>query len=238
VPAPLAVAVIEQFEQESPTRRLEGAAGRIAALLALALALYALYWVVAIVAPQVYRPSFLLLALVLTFLLYPARSGAPSRTPSPLDLLMVALTLAALAWPILDRARLPYRAATPSAVDMLLGCVAILLVLEATRRTVGLVLPATAAAFLLYAFIGPWLDEIGLDAIAHRGYGVDRVVGPAVHDARRDLRRAAGRGRDLHRAFHDLRRRARALGRRPLLHRLGDGRHFGLALRRRPRAHR
>ena len=177
MPAPLAVAVIEQFEQESPTRRLEGAAGRIAALLALALALYALYWVVAIVAPQVYRPSFLLLALVLTFLLYPARSGAPSRTPSPLDLLMVALTLAALAWPILDRARLPYRAATPSAVDMLLGCVAILLVLEATRRTVGLVLPATAAAFLLYAFIGPWLDEIGLDAIAHRGYGVDRVVG-------------------------------------------------------------
>jgi len=140
------------------------------------LSLYALYWVVAIVPPQIYRPSFLLVALALAFLLTPARRGASDR-PTPLDLALMALTVVALGWPLVDHKALPYRAATPTNVDLVLGCVAVLLVLEATRRTVGWILPATAAAFIGYAFAGPWLDEIGLDAIAHRGYGVARLVG-------------------------------------------------------------
>ena len=43
--------------------------------------LYALYWVLFIVQPQIYRVSFLLIALVLTFLLFPApaRPGAHAR---------------------------------------------------------------------------------------------------------------------------------------------------------------
>ena len=49
--------------------------------------------------------------------------------------------------------------------------------LEATRRAVGWILPATAVAFLLYAWAGPLLDQIGLDLIAHRGYGPARLVG-------------------------------------------------------------
>ena len=44
----------------------------------------------------------------------------------------------------------------------MLGVVAIGLVLEATRRAVGWILPATAAAFLLYARFGPMFDDIGL----------------------------------------------------------------------------
>jgi TRAP transporter 4TM/12TM fusion protein len=169
--------LLERFEPESPTRRLAGAPGRIAAALAALLSAYALFWVVAIVPPQLYRPSFLLLALVLTFLLYPARRGTSPERAAPLDIVLAAAALISLGWPILDHARLPYRAATPSSVDVTLGTVATLLVLEATRRTVGWILPATAAAFLGYAFLGPWLDAVGLDAIAHRGYGLERVVG-------------------------------------------------------------
>ena len=40
--------------------------------LAAGLSLYALYWVIGIVQPQIYRVSFLLITLVLTFVLYPA----------------------------------------------------------------------------------------------------------------------------------------------------------------------
>ena len=58
---------------EAPTRRLSGPPGRLASALALGLSLYALYWVLFIVQPQVYRVSFLLIALVLTFLCYPGR---------------------------------------------------------------------------------------------------------------------------------------------------------------------
>jgi TRAP transporter 4TM/12TM fusion protein len=89
----------------------------------------------------------------------------------------VALVVVCLAWPIADRAAFPYRAATPTALDVTLGTVAILLVLEATRRTAGWILAVTVALSLAYAYLGPLLDLVGLDAIGHRGYYPDRLVG-------------------------------------------------------------
>ena len=50
-------------------------------------------------------------------------------------------------------------------------------VLEATRRSVGWILPATAVGFILYGWAGPVFDRIGLSLIAHRGYEIDRLVG-------------------------------------------------------------
>ena len=173
---PSATALIEEFESEAATRAPGGWTGRLVAALAAALALYALYWVVAVVEAQLYRTSFLLLALVLTFLLYPARRASRGRVTA-VDWALVALAVAALAWPIADLAAFPYRAATPTPVDLALGAITVLLVLEATRRTVGWVLPATALAFLLYAYLGPLFDLVGMSAIAHRGYPLDRLVG-------------------------------------------------------------
>ena len=57
------------------------------------------------------------------------------------------------------------------------AAVAVLLVLEAARRSVGWILPVTAAAFLAYAMAGPWFDRIGLPLLAHRGYPIDRLIG-------------------------------------------------------------
>jgi TRAP transporter 4TM/12TM fusion protein len=60
---------------------------------------------------------------------------------------------------------------------MVAGVVALLVVLESTRRTTGWVLPVTALIFLAYAVTGPLLDRVGLDLIAHRGYGLARLIG-------------------------------------------------------------
>ena len=144
--------------------------------LAAGLSLYALYWVVGIVQPQVYRVSFLLITLTLTFLLYPASQRSRSRI-TPVDWLLVGLAGIALGWPIIDLNQFVYRAATPNSLDLVLGTATIVLVLEATRRTVGLILPITAVAFLTYGYYGPWLELIGLDLIAHRGYETARLVG-------------------------------------------------------------
>ena len=59
----------------------------------------------------------------------------------------------------------------------MLGSALIVLVLEATRRTSGPVLTLTALGFLAYAWVGPFLDLVGLSIVAHRGYGLDRIVG-------------------------------------------------------------
>jgi TRAP transporter 4TM/12TM fusion protein len=174
---------------------------RVATVLAFLLSVYALYWVVTIVDPYVYRFTFLLLTLPLTFLEFPRSrgvavakgEGAPSLaiaegegglslaeakgTPSLFDYFWIALAAAALVWPLSDVEAFFYRAATPTTVDLVMGIAAILVVLEATRRTTGWVLPLSAVLFLVYAYYGPLLDRFGLSLIAHRGYSPARIVG-------------------------------------------------------------
>ncbi|HVE77969.1 MAG TPA: TRAP transporter fused permease subunit [Gemmatimonadaceae bacterium] len=164
-------------DERAAARRLDGATGRLATALAIALALGGLVWVVAVLEAHVYRAAFLLVALALTFLLVPASRRSPRTAPSALDWALVVLAVAALAWPIIDRGDFPYRAATPTPLDVALGAVAIALVLEAARRTAGWSVAVTAALFLLYAYVGPLLDLVGLGAIAHRGYYPGRLVG-------------------------------------------------------------
>ena len=151
-----------------------GTRGKVAAALGFALAAYALYWVVGIVDPHVYRVTFLLVAIVLTIVAYPSGS---TKLHVAWDGLWVALTIAAFVWPLLDIDAFVNRAATPNTIDVVAGVVALVVVLESTRRTTGWVLPVTALVFLAYAVTGPLLDRVGLDLIAHRGYGIARLVG-------------------------------------------------------------
>ncbi|HET9218335.1 MAG TPA: TRAP transporter fused permease subunit [Terriglobia bacterium] len=161
-------------ESEGTVRKLTGAPGMAAWVLAAGLSVYALVWVLTIVEAQVYRVSFLLIALVLIFLIYPGRKGQKLHI---VDLLWIGLTLTALSWPLVDFGNFVYRAAEPGWMDLVGGTLTILIVLEATRRTVGWVLPIAAITFILYGYYGSLLDRIGLRLFAHRGYALDRLVG-------------------------------------------------------------
>ena len=163
-------------KSESSTRVLRGAPGRLAVALAVGLSAYALYWVIGIVQPQIYRITFLLAVLLLTFLLYPVSQGSRTRVTA-LDWMLLGASVVALAWPIVAFEQFVYRAATPNGIDVGLGTLTIILVLEATRRTVGWILPVTALVFLAYGYLGPLLSFVGLSLIAHRGYPLDRLVG-------------------------------------------------------------
>jgi TRAP transporter 4TM/12TM fusion protein len=94
-----------------------------------------------------------------------------------LDWVLIAAAIVALTWPIVDFRRFVYRAADPLPIDVALGAVTLVLVLEAARRSVGWILPATAVGFIVYGWAGPLFDRIGLSLIAHRGYELDRLVG-------------------------------------------------------------
>jgi TRAP transporter 4TM/12TM fusion protein len=155
---------------------------RVTAVLAFALAAYALYWAVAYVETHFYRITFLLLVLLLTFLSGRSERTGPteSKRTGPavaIDGSLILLSLVALLWPLVDLDGFVHRAATPTTTDVFLGIVTIALILESTRRTSGWVLPVTALAFLAYGFYGPLLDRIGLDLIAHRGYSLPRLIG-------------------------------------------------------------
>jgi TRAP transporter 4TM/12TM fusion protein len=168
--------VAEDLAFESATRQLKGRTAALSTALTVGLSCYTLYWVVGIIQPQIYRITFLLVALILSFLLYPR--GRADREHVPLvDWALIGVTTIALAWPIFDFGAFIYRAADPTDTDIALGSALIVLVLEATRRTSGPILPITAAAFVAYAFYGPVLDLVGLGVIAHRGYDPARIVG-------------------------------------------------------------
>ncbi len=160
-------------EEEGPRRRLTGTIGWIASSVAVAMSLVFMYWAWATVTTQILRLVFLLFSLVLTFLLYPARRKLRLPRLAWYDWLLIALSFLAIGYPLWDFEEFIYRAALPTLKDQIFGALTIVLVLEATRRTTGWILPAVAIAFIGYAWLGAWLPS----PWTHQGYGVDRLVG-------------------------------------------------------------
>jgi hypothetical protein len=135
-----------EFEAEQPARELSGLPKLIISAAAVAVSLYAPYWVVAPQPAQPYRTSFLAVTLAMTLLAYrPLARGraatdeepeAGGDNPGPLDWALAALALVALLYPLLVFDDFARRVVRPTGLDVVLVVVAVLLVLEATRRTV------------------------------------------------------------------------------------------------------
>ena len=64
------------------------------------------------------------------------------------------------------------RAGLVSEMDIIMGAITIVLVLEAARRCVGYELSALAVIFMAYAYLGPYLPG----PLMHRGYSFQRLV--------------------------------------------------------------
>lgn len=65
------------------------------------------------------------------------------------------------------------RAILPTRLDFAVGCMFILLLLEATRRATGWIMPAVSLVFITYALIGRYLPQ----PWTHKGYDAERLVG-------------------------------------------------------------
>jgi TRAP transporter 4TM/12TM fusion protein len=65
------------------------------------------------------------------------------------------------------------RATLPTQLDTVLGAIFIVLLLDAARRTTGLIMPVIAIMFIVYAMTGPYLPQ----PWTHRGYDISRLVG-------------------------------------------------------------
>jgi TRAP transporter 4TM/12TM fusion protein len=121
-------------------------------------------------------------ALVLAFLILPARPSHAGRHPGRADAALVGLSLLACGYLIVERdyvlGRMMYVDDLRTA-DMLLAWTTVLLVLEATRRAVGLTLPLTAAAFLAYALLVAGAD---LEQVAEQMYlGTEGIFGVPIY---------------------------------------------------------
>jgi TRAP transporter 4TM/12TM fusion protein len=164
----------EQFveQEEGAANRLRGWIGYGVTALAVGSTLFHLYAAYDIVPTQTLRPVHVGLVLVLIFLLFPIslryRDGIRWW-----DLLAVGGAIFTVAYMLVGGEDFGDRASLPMRDDVIVGAIFILLVLEATRRTTGAIMPVLGLIFIAYAYWGPWLPA----PWTHRGYDPDRLVG-------------------------------------------------------------
>lgn len=139
---------------------------------AFAMTLFHLYAAYDIVEAQILRPVHVGFVLFLIFFLFPMMPRFRNRLQI-WDVGLALVSVATVAYLIIGGDTLADRAILPNPTDVAFGVVFILLVLEATRRSTGWIMPAVAIAFLLYAMFGPYLPA----PWTHRGYPIDRLTG-------------------------------------------------------------
>jgi TRAP transporter 4TM/12TM fusion protein len=167
--------LLEKYDPEAGTRKLGGVLGWIVFFGLLAFSLFHLYTgVFGMLTAQLQRSIHLGFALALIFLLFPARKKDRGRKHKVAwyDIILAILGIAVGAyWPLfIDE--IVMRAGRLTEIDFYVGLIAVLLVLEATRRAVGLPITIIAVIFLAYAIFGPYMPAF----LAHRGLDLERLV--------------------------------------------------------------
>lgn len=131
--------------------------------------------------PQAQLSVFALLGLCLVFLKYPIH---PNKSLQILDLFFVLAVVFCFGYVLtqteslfqfywINGQSLGNRAGHEHALDHVVGLIGLILVLEATRRAIGLTLPLLAFVFLIYAAYGYILPDW---LFPHRGYNWERIV--------------------------------------------------------------
>ncbi len=168
-------ALLEKYDPEAGTRKLKGIFGWVVFLGLLSFSLFQLYTgIFGMLTAQLQRSIHLGFALSLVFLLFPARkkNRGLKHKPAWYDIILAIAAVAVGAyWPLMID-DLVMRVGRLTDLDFYIGLLAIILVLEATRRAVGLPITIIATLFLAYAVYGPYMPGF----LAHRGLDLHRLV--------------------------------------------------------------
>jgi len=164
---------------EYGARANDGIEGRLIGAIALAWAAFQLWFASPL--PYIFdfaifndgqaRMIHLGFALFLAFAISPFRAVSALRIPF-YDWMLSAAGAFTCLYGLLNYQALAARAGQPILLDLAVAGAGILLVLEATRRTMGPFLVAVALAFLGYSYFGPYMPEV----LQHRGASLTRIL--------------------------------------------------------------
>ncbi|RLQ97526.1 TRAP transporter permease [Falsibacillus albus] len=166
--------LLEKFDPEAGTRKLSGISGKVVFLGLLAFSIFQLYASIFQVFPkQILLSIHLGFALSLIFLLFPAAKKTRKNNKAAwYDIILSFLAVGVgIYWPIMMD-DIVSRVGIMTSLDFAVGITAVLLVLEATRRAVGLPIMTISILFLLYAYFGPYMPGF----LAHRGLDLEDLV--------------------------------------------------------------
>src|SRR5438094_3974423 len=165
---------VEEFieEEEGKFNRYRGWLAAFLMAVAVASSVFHLYAAYSIVRTDWLREIHVGIVLFLSFMLFPVARRFRHRLMW-WDVIFALLAVASIAYMIAGGDDFTDRNTHPTKWDMAFGIALIALVIEATRRTSGWVMPIVIGLFVTYAFVGPWLPS----PWTHRGYDIPRLVG-------------------------------------------------------------
>ncbi len=94
------------------------------------------------------------------------------ENPSPLDLLLAAVSALVVYYWVHEFEALNYRAGAETELDAMVSIIGILISLEVCRRVLGMAMTSIGLVMIAYAYFGAYLPGV----IAHRGFGVERLA--------------------------------------------------------------
>lgn len=169
----LAQDVLKKYDNESDTMQYTGMMAKVVSAIAISFSVFQLYTAMfGILDAQLQRAVHLGFGVALAYLLYPARKSWSRKKLHPLDLLLAVVAAAAPGYIVYAYRELVLRSGTVTSLDLVMGLLGILTIIEATRRVVGIPMVIVVLFFLAYAFAGPYMPGI----LAHRGLTPEQLV--------------------------------------------------------------
>jgi len=162
--------VLQQFERK---REYTGIPGLFITIIAITASCYHLIY-------AYFHPFFALdhralhwmFMSVLVFSLYPfSKKRSPLERMSIFDWIFLVASVAICIWIFIFSTPILNRAGAFIPIDVTMGTIMVILVLEASRRSTGVAVPLIAIVFICYALFGPWLPDV----LAHKGYSIKRI---------------------------------------------------------------
>ncbi|NCB16228.1 MAG: TRAP transporter permease [Synergistales bacterium] len=156
-----------------PTRKLNGTAGRAALVLTVSTALVH-FWMNSIGLLIAIKMNAIHLGtlMAIIFLFYPAFAGSPKERPSMPDWVLAGISLGCMVWLLITYDRLLQTNLQATFADLAVAVVTMALLVEASRRAVGLPLTVLSLLFLAYTRLGPYFPGL----FAHRGFNWERII--------------------------------------------------------------
>ena len=163
--------IMRRYDRESAFRRLTGFRGLIIAALCVMFSLLQLYSTWFVIPSTHMRPIHLGVVVLLAYLLYPARHGGRKDRLPWYDLALGILSLALFLYPAVFFGRIA-RQNSLLPYQYVIGGAAVLLLMEACRRVVGIPIVLIASLFMLIGFLGRQMPGF----LSNRGFSALQIV--------------------------------------------------------------
>lgn len=166
--------LLEKFDKESKTRKFENKnLAKTIFWIAVIISLY--HFITSYIgypATHKHRSLHVAMMLFMTFFLYPATKNSSRKKVAWYDVIFAALSIAVALYVWIDYSNFINRMGSPNTMDIIMGTILIITVLEGSRRISGWPLVILSLIFIAYGLFGQLMPGI----FTHRGYTWAKLV--------------------------------------------------------------